>query len=62
MVNYRIKTYIFRPDWVNNPLRKYQNFIVDGKGRPAIQQKKPINKPLPERPTFLKSHQVEVPY
>ena len=59
MVNYRINTYIFRPDWVNNPLRKYQAFIVDGKGRPAIQPRKP--KPKLEKPTFLKSHQVEVP-
>lgn len=55
-----MNTYIFRPDWVNNPLRKYQAFIVDGKGRPAIQPKK--LKPKPEKPTFLKSHQVEVPY
>lgn len=57
----RVKTYIFRPDWVNHPLRKYSNCIVDGKGRPAINNK-PKKVPLPERPTFMKPHQVEVPY
>lgn len=61
MVSYRINTYIFRPDWVNHPLRKYQDFIVDGKGRPAIK-KKPKEVNLPSRPPFIKSHQVEIPY
>jgi len=61
-MNYHLRTYIFRPDWVNHPLRKYPQFIVDGKGRPAIKKKKLKDLNLPDRPPFLKSHQVEVPY
>lgn len=61
-MNYHLRTYIFRPDLKSDPLRNYPQFIVDGKGRPAIRKEKPKRVNLPERPTYLKPHQVEVPY